>query len=214
MSVAPPTHPILKLIAQGEHVHQDFKFAVTDSKKIARTLSAFANTTGGKLLIGVKDNGVVIGVKSDEEYHMIEAAATIHTKPEVMFRAKKHIVNGKVVLEIDVPESSQKPHLAPDEKNYDKAFIRINDQNRVAHPAHFKALTSIKTDKSNALAFTSAEKFILSYLSENKTITDRKFCKYAGISRAKSHHILAVLLNLNLIKINYLSTPPEFSLTT
>ena len=46
-------HPIEELIAQGEHQQLDFKFEVSDSKKIARTLSAFANTDGGRLLIGV-----------------------------------------------------------------------------------------------------------------------------------------------------------------
>ena len=55
---------IEKLIEQGEHQHLDFKFAVNDSRKIARSLVAFANTTGGKLLIGVKDNGTIAGVRT------------------------------------------------------------------------------------------------------------------------------------------------------
>lgn len=68
-------HPLEVLIAQGEHQQQDFKFEVSDSKKIARTLSAFANTDGGRLLIGVKDNGKISGIRGDEEYYMIEAAS-------------------------------------------------------------------------------------------------------------------------------------------
>ena len=70
-------HSLEELIEQGEHQQQDFKFEVSDSKKIARTLSAFANTDGGRLLIGVKDNGHISGVRSDEEYYMIEAASQI-----------------------------------------------------------------------------------------------------------------------------------------
>ena len=46
-------HPVLSWIEEGEHQQQDFKFEVSDSRKIARTLSAFANTDGGRLLIGV-----------------------------------------------------------------------------------------------------------------------------------------------------------------
>ena len=65
-------HPLQLLIDQGEHQQQDFKFEVSDSKKIARTLSAFANTDGGRLLIGVKDNGHISGIKSEEEYYMID----------------------------------------------------------------------------------------------------------------------------------------------
>ena len=45
---------IKNLISQGEHQQLDFKYEISDSKKIARSLVAFANTDGGKLLIGVK----------------------------------------------------------------------------------------------------------------------------------------------------------------
>ena len=52
---------IKNLIAEGEHQQLDFKFEIRDTKKIARSLVAFANTNGGKLLVGVKDNGVITG---------------------------------------------------------------------------------------------------------------------------------------------------------
>ena len=61
-----------KLIAGGENQHLDFKYCISDSRKIARTLSAFANSDGGRLLIGVRDNGSIAGIKSDEEYYMVE----------------------------------------------------------------------------------------------------------------------------------------------
>jgi len=44
-----------RLIDEGEHQCLDFKFRIDSSLKIAKTLSAFANSDGGKLLIGVKD---------------------------------------------------------------------------------------------------------------------------------------------------------------
>ena len=53
-----------KLIAGGENQHLDFKYCVSDSRKIARTLTAFANSDGGILLIGVRDNGSVADRKS------------------------------------------------------------------------------------------------------------------------------------------------------
>ena len=66
---------LLEYIDEGEHVGQDFKYAISDSRKIARSISAFANNHGGRLLIGVKDNGAIAGVKSEEEFYMIEQAA-------------------------------------------------------------------------------------------------------------------------------------------
>lgn len=76
---------IRTLISEGEHQQLDFKFGVNDSKKIARTLAAFANTDGGRLLLGVKDNGAIAGVRSDEEYYMMEAGANLYCKPPVAF---------------------------------------------------------------------------------------------------------------------------------
>ena len=67
MKTLTDTEYIHALIAEGEHQQQDFKFEISDARKIAKTLSAFANTDGGKLLIGVKDNGKIAGVRSDEE---------------------------------------------------------------------------------------------------------------------------------------------------
>ncbi|MDP4292685.1 MAG: ATP-binding protein [Bacteroidota bacterium] len=68
---------IRKLIEQGEHQQQDFKFEISDARKIARSLAAFANTDGGRLLVGVKDNGAIAGVRSNEEFYMVELAAQL-----------------------------------------------------------------------------------------------------------------------------------------
>ena len=73
---------IERLIAEGEHDRQDFKYTISDARKIARSLSAFANHRGGRLLIGVKDNGTVAGVRSEEDIYMIETAAQIYCRPE------------------------------------------------------------------------------------------------------------------------------------
>ena len=48
---------LLNLISEGEHQQQDFKYRVTDACKLAKSVSAFANTNGGRLLIGVRDDG-------------------------------------------------------------------------------------------------------------------------------------------------------------
>ena len=66
------TQYIRQLVSEGEHCHQDFKFEISDARKIARSLSAFANTEGGRLLVGVKDNGKIAGIRSEEEIYMID----------------------------------------------------------------------------------------------------------------------------------------------
>ena len=91
MKLLTDTDYIHALIAEGEHQQQDFKFEISDARKIAKTLSAFANTDGGRLLIGVKDNGKIAGVRSEEEKYMIEAAAQLYCVPESgIFSANIH----------------------------------------------------------------------------------------------------------------------------
>ena len=54
---------IRNLISEGEHQQQDFKYRVSDAMKLAKSVSAFANTDGGRLLIGVRDDGNMSGVR-------------------------------------------------------------------------------------------------------------------------------------------------------
>ena len=97
-----------KLIAEGENQQLDFKYCISDSRKIARTLSAFANSDGGRLLIGVRDNGSIAGIKSDEEYYMVDTAAHLFCRPEIAFTIKQHITGGKTILEVEVIKGDQK----------------------------------------------------------------------------------------------------------
>ena len=94
-----------RVIASGEGGQLDFKYCIDDMKKISRTLASYANTSGGKLLIGVKDNGKIIGVNPNEEHSMIEEAAGSYCEPEVKFNSKVWKEGRHLVLEIDIPKS-------------------------------------------------------------------------------------------------------------
>ena len=113
---------IIALIEEGEHEHQDFKFQISDARKIARSISAFANNSGGHLLVGVKDNGNIAGVSSDEEIYMIEQAASMYCRPEQHVAFELFGLQGKTVLKVDVPEATTKPVKAPNEKGEWRAY--------------------------------------------------------------------------------------------
>ncbi len=194
-------HHIIKLIEQGEHQNLDFKFAINDSKKIARSLSAFANTSGGTLLIGVKDNGKIAGVRSEEEYYMIEAASELYTQPKVKFETIKHTVEGKQVLEVIIKKSNDRPHTAPDEKGNMKAFVRVKDQNLLANGLLLKVWNREKKEVGVILEYNDAENFILKQLTENKYITFSKFRKLAGIEKNYAEKILIDFILLDIIEI-------------
>ena len=107
---------VLQEIRQGESQTREFKFRVDSQRKIAKTLVAFANSDGGTIFIGVKDNGAIAGVRGEEELYMMEGAADLHTRPRVNFHAEAIDVDGKVILAIQVPKSNQPPHEAHEEE--------------------------------------------------------------------------------------------------
>jgi predicted HTH transcriptional regulator len=203
---------IKSLISEGEHQTQDFKYAITDSRKIARTLAAFANTDGGRLLVGVKDNGRVAGVSSDEEYYMVEAAAQLYCKPTVVFETEVHHVNGKTVLEVIVPKSADKPHKAPTKDGDYKVYVRVNDQNILANGILIKVWARQKKQEGTLLKITQAENLLLSHLEIQPTITLTGFQKLAGIKRWTAEQIIINLLVINVLKMELTETQCVYKL--
>jgi predicted HTH transcriptional regulator len=197
------SHHILKLIEEGEHQKLDFKFEITDARRIARSLVAFANTQGGRLLIGVKDNGAIAGVRSDEEYYMLEAAAKMYCRPPVEFQSKEWTLGNKTVLEIIVPKSEQKPHYAAHKDGKWLVYIRVADQNLLANRVLLKVWEKEKKPQGVFMKFTDKEKILLEYLEANPTITLSKFSRLALIPRSKAENILVKFVLLKLIRIRF-----------
>ncbi|HEC43765.1 MAG TPA: ATP-binding protein [Bacteroides sp.] len=189
------------LIEQGEHQQLDFKFEISDAKKIARTLSAFANTDGGKLLVGVKDNGKIAGIRSEEEYYMIEAAAQMYCKPEIGFEVKKWTILGKTVLEFDILKIEKRPCLARDDGEKWLAYLRVGDQNLLANRVMLKVWQKEKRKKGILLKYSEAEEKLLNYLESNEHITISKYCRIARLKLLQAEEILSNLIVLDVIDI-------------
>ena len=191
---------LLKIIEQGEHQQQDFKYCISDSKKIARSLVAFANTDGGRLLIGVKDNGNITGVRSDEEYYMVEAAARLYSKPMIPFTTRQHFVDTKTVLEVRIEPSPEKPHYAVDEKGKWWAYFRKDDENRLANNVMLEVWKNQKSMDGILINYSDAEKILLDYLESNEKISINKYAKIAHITYKKAEQIIINFRALGILK--------------
>jgi len=191
-----------KLIAEGENQKLDFKYCVSDSRKIARTLTAFANSDGGRLLIGVRDNGSIAGIRSDEELYMIETASHLFCRPEIEYTIKQHITLGKTILEVEVKKGYKRPYQTKDENGKWLPYFRNHDQNLVAN----KILLQIwrkKEMKSGVLVrFDKVEAILTDYLEKNGSITLSKFRKIAKINTYKAESILANLIIFKVLVMN------------
>lgn len=192
-------HPIESLIEEGEHQQLDFKFEVSDSRKIARTLSAFANTDGGRLLIGVKDNGRISGVQGEEEYFMIEAASEMHTQPAVPFKSTYWQIGGKNVLEVYINPGNEKPYIAPDKDNKMKAYIRVKDENMLANGVLIAAWEKMKSKKGTLIKLSMPIEALFDYLNRHNYISINCFCSIAHINYHAAKSILSDLMAIEVL---------------
>jgi predicted HTH transcriptional regulator len=205
---------LYKLIEEGEHQQQDFKYCINDSKKIAKSLVAFANTNGGRLLIGVKDNGKIIGIRTDEEFYMVEAAAKIYSNPPVDFLTKQWQVEGKTVLEITIEPSNNKPHFAKDENGKWLAYIRIKDENVLAHKIQIEVWKKQNSSQGIYFSYSEDEKFLIDYLQNNIDISFSKFMRLAQITRTTAEDILSNFIIIDVIRMKTGKEGTTFRLNT
>ena len=166
-------------IAQGEHQQQDFKYKIDDASKLARSVSAFANTDGGRLLIGVRDDGSVHGVRSEEEIFMMHAAACQYCLPvpTIQFETLQvptapHGGRLRTVVICTVMPSRQRPVFALEMDNAQKsghlptAYIRVADENIVASPIHLAIWRQEQRLQGEAFSDTNEERVLLETLNE------------------------------------------------
>ena len=187
------------LIREGEHSEQDFKYRISDARKIARTLSAFANTTGGRLLVGVRDNGSIAGVKDEDDIYMLESASEVFLKPALKLEVWAHEIEGKNVWEIEITEGKEKPYQV-DEIDGLKAYYRDNDQNFVANAVLKEVWKQDRLKESkHPVAFTEKEQRLIQYLKDYEEVSVSKAAKVMQLHRSKAIEILARLIRWEVI---------------
>ena len=204
------TSKLLKMIAEGEHQRQDFKYCINDSRKIARSMVAFANTDGGRLLLGIRDNGSVAGVQSDEEYYMAEAAAKLYSKPPINFQTVQWMIDGKSVLEIAIPKRADIPHLAQNEDGKWLVYIRKGDQNIVAPAILLKVWEQQKSPLGVHIRFSDEEKRLLSLIALNQNLSLNQFSRQAKLPRWKGEKILVKLIAIGVVGMEISTTGTRF----
>ena len=161
---------------------------------------AFANTDGGRLLIGVKDNGRIAGVRSEEEYYMVESAAKMYSKPPIEFTTKQHFVDGKTVLEVIVEPSPEKPHFARDDDGKWWAYFRKDDENRLANKIMIEVWKRQKSPDGILINYSDDEKILLDYLATNEKISVSKYSRIAHLTYKKAEEIIINFRTLNILK--------------
>jgi len=200
---------IKKYLQKGEDDTLDFKQAITNKNKIAKTMVSFANHKGGVLLVGVKDNKSIAGINPEEEIYMLEMIADFYCKPAINLDMIVHQIGDKSIVECKVAESEQKPVSAKDEDEKWWVYIRVKDESLKASRVVVDFLKKQNNDKPAVMTYTNNEKMLLEYLSENQKITLNQFQKLVNISRRRASRILVTLLHYGVIR-NHTHEKTEF----
>ena len=116
------------MILRGEHETIEFKQKIGKSEEFVETVVAFANTKGGYILMGVDDNGNIVGFQWEEKSR-IENIIRDRCEPPIKdISFKKVKVEGKPILVIKVPEGKDKPYLVKGRG----VFVRSGGSDRIA----------------------------------------------------------------------------------
>ena len=164
---------------------------------------SFANNKGGRLLIGVADDGTIKGVKSeDEERYMITKAAHLFAKPALEPTFEEVYVDDKLVLIVDTPPSDLKPHYALAEDGKWWVYVRVKDKSVLASKIVVDVLKRSAGNDGVLIKYSSNEKALLEYLEKAARITLKECSELLKIGRKHAQKLLVDLILSGIIKIN------------
>lgn len=108
---------LLQIAQRGEDSLHQFKRVLANEKQAAAELAAFANAQGGRIFIGIEDDGSITGLTADEvrrQNAILSAAAAQHVRNPLSPFTEAVAVAGKVVIVVTVPEGVDKPYFDAD----------------------------------------------------------------------------------------------------
>jgi predicted HTH transcriptional regulator len=200
------------LIAAGEGDRLEFKKTITHLHKIARTLVSFANTRGGIILVGVRDDGIITGIDPEEEKYSLQQAAEFYCQPpvKILFKEKEH--EELTVLQAFIPESKQKPHLALCREDDWRGYVRVKDESVQTSKMVLQALKTAEPAPAYS-GLNKLELAILEALTNQPSLTLKQLMHLTNISKRRAHRLLVNLVLLGLICLHDKEKEPYYTLS-
>jgi predicted HTH transcriptional regulator len=195
-----------RLVALGEGQHLEFKRKVPRPQRLAKEVIAFANGGGGHLLLGVDDDGSIVGVRdADEELYSLQEALNTHCDPPVSIALERVAISRRRdVIVVLVKSSDRKPHYVVHRgsaANRKVAYVRVKDKSVEASREAVRLMKEHPTD--NVLfEFGEKEHALMRYLEAYGRITVDQFARLANISRKTASHTLVLLTRPDILRLH------------
>ena len=203
------------LVSKGEGQLLEFKLKANFPEKIVKEMVAFANTSGGQLLVGVADDGRVSGLKfAEEDRFVIDRAIKMHIKPGIKYRLQTVPISRKrSVLYYNVLENKKKPsYYLSDPTQRGKVYVRVNDKSVQASREMVQILKRSKLKKSFPIHLGEKEHLLFQHIEEHGKTTLTRFMEISGLSRFNASQILISLVVSNILNIEIGEKSDYFSM--
>lgn len=135
----------LEEIFAGESKNLEFKESLpVKSSKYMKTIVAFANGQGGKLIIGVEDDTKkIVGIDKNEAFKIMDAIANAISdscKPAIIPDIYMQTVNETTVIIVDIEAGRQRPYYLAAEGLQHGVYVRVAGTTRPADESMVKEL--------------------------------------------------------------------------
>jgi len=108
------TIELLEIVGRGEDTRHQFKADVTNPVSLASEMVAFANSGGGMIFIGVKDDGTIQALDGAGVHRinqLIGNAATTNMRPAINPVTENVPVGAGVIIVVTIPDGIAKPYM-------------------------------------------------------------------------------------------------------
>lgn len=189
------------LISTGESSFLEFKHKVASPEKLAKEIAAFANSTGGKILIGVADNGEMVGVESYmEEEFWISQAAEDCCIPKAEITIELISFSGKDILLVNVPQAEVRPVYVKGKKHR-VVYIRREDESVVASDEMVDVLKNGSSEEGVTFEYGEKERLLFRFLNEYSDITVERFSILINTTTYTAAKILVNLVSAGVLDL-------------
>lgn len=193
------------IVKRGEGPFLEFKLKSNHPEKIIREVVAFANSNGGKLMIGISDDKEIKGLKYiDEDEYIITKNIEKYIYPLIDYSVEKINVEGdKGVLIYNIKPSPFKPHFVdlsgnPEER---KAYVRVEDKSIQASKEVREILKGQNKDKGYKFSFGKKEKALMEFIDKNGKITVKEYSEIANIKKKDASRTIVLMVLAGVLKV-------------
>lgn len=102
---------IKELITAGEHSQVEFKSSQVKPEDLAKEIVALLNFRGGKILLGVEDDGTITGVLHPDVEEWVMNICRNNVVPQIIPDYQQIALADREVVVLDVPPDIAKPFL-------------------------------------------------------------------------------------------------------